>query len=128
MDQRRHDLLAAQGYAVRNLLQHAAAGAGVTVDEVVTAGLHRDGAKQEAADVARELETLHPGLFSPLAKTWPYTCTYCRGDFDKLRSCLFCTKQGCGTCVTPDGCPSCAEERKRKVAERRALSDKAAAP
>ena len=126
MDQRRHDLLAAQGYAVRNLLQHAAANAGVTVDEVVTAGLHRPNSTQQAADVARELEALHPKLFEPLAKTWPHTCPYCLSNADNVRACLFCTKYGCGTCVTPSGCPACVETRKQQVAEQRELSAKVA--
>lgn len=118
MHSSKHDLLT---YAVAAKLHEAAVAAGVSVDDLVTAGLRRHGAKPEAAAV---VATLDPSLFDGLG-AWPFTCGTCHAEVERLSRCPHCRVFGCASCAPGRGCAKCVAERERKAAASRDQGNRA---
>jgi hypothetical protein len=112
----------------------AAKEAGVTVDQLVQAGLGRQipdlpevrGQQTAAHIAAEELAAKHRGVFGRLS-AWPFVCRFCGADVRNvrgMRTCPLCSKAGCEACVVGAKCPSCvalAKERKLEASRRRKL-------
>ena len=116
MDRERNALLARTlGYQGQQALWEEAVQEGVTVDDVVTAGLGRPGATARALRAAQKADAKMPGLFASLS-TWPLTCPFCKTDVLQLSAeCLLCLRKGCPACVRPSGCPFCQDEQLEKL-------------
>lgn len=137
MDATRHSKLEHLSVTARGALQKAAALAGVSVDQVVQAGLQRGNVPPGAQKAAIELAETFPGIFGELSG-WPFVCQFCHIDTpNRAAPCPFCRAEGCPSCVSSAGCPTCKEaarlrareaeqariEREAQLAENEALRD-----
>lgn len=118
----------------RALILKVAQAAQVTVDALVQAGLNREvpslpairNGKTAAHIAALALDYEHPGVFKVFG-AWPYVCRFCSFDIPhakKIRTCPFCSADGCDNCVSASGCPDCiqvAEQRRQATIAKRKL-------
>ena len=104
-------LLLARGPALVMAMQGAAVAAGITVAELIEAGIGRGGSSGAPVQAASAFDRAHPGVLAGFRETWPFACAFCGRDVDPsegLERCAICgTTRGCSGCVTGAGCPTC---------------------
>jgi hypothetical protein len=119
MNAARTALLSKLSYDQRQTLYRAAKAEAVTVDAVVSAGLHRAPVPEGATRAAAEVEKGDPKFFEHVAfRAWPYECRFCQADAPGLRECSGCRGKGCSACVF-GGCPECTARKARAAREAR---------
>lgn len=120
MHETKHDILRTRSHETRMLLLDTAAARGLTVDELVCAGLGRP-ASPAAVEAAAALKEADPRAFVGLHH-WPYECAFCGGLSTGVTRCLFCDARGCAACVIGTGCPPCTVSRRKRNDENRAAA------